>query len=342
MKKYFISFVLLFIILAVSINSSAFYEENTTIALRAEDITQFSNAEEEWRIFELQNPGVNTSKLIIDGDIRYRLWYDHNIKECSQDYRLRLGFDVALDEQADMYFRLSTGTQQIDELQQDSATIDVATLTITPNILPDLELHLGKNELPFQIPGDSKLLFDVDVFRGEGIAANYFVSNNTRTVSVFSTAGYFNDVMSGGQIGIQVGDEYYVVGAVGYYDFHNGDAYREAMAEIGYGISSIYGDYAVTVDNSIISWLSGIKLGIDDITLNYNYRDIDKKSQMANVDFPTPAGPENNRCGMFFWATNAFTRATISFWPLISEKSFGLYFSVHIAWSSFIDNRKKL
>src|SRR3989338_10638364 len=44
--------------------------------------------------------------------------------------------------------------------------------------------------------------------------------------------------------------------------------------------------------------------------------------------FPTPGGPVNRRWGRFCCSTKAFTLWTISFWPLISEKSDGLYFSV--------------
>jgi len=133
-------------------------------------------------------------------------------------------------------------------------------------------------------------LFDTDVFRGEGVASNYFAVNDDRTLSCFATGGYFNDVMNGGQIGIQIGDKAYIVGAVGYYDFYEGNAYREAMAEIGYDTSSIYGDYAVTVGDNVVSWLAGAKLGIGEVTVDYNYREIDSKSIMADIDFPFDNG----------------------------------------------------
>lgn len=292
MKKYYVVFALLLVLFA-HINVYAFntYEEGTTTSLRTEDTVYAETAEEEWEIFEARNPGiVDTGKMTVDGDARYRTTYDHQLKEYSQDYRIRLGFDLALDDQADLYIRLNTGTQQVGDLQQDNTIVDIASLTIAPNLFPGMELCLGKNELPFQTPSNSGLLFDTDIFRGEGITSRYFTVNDDRTLSAFATAGYFNNVMNGGQVGIQIGDKAYIVGAVGYYDFYEGNAYREAMAEIGYDTSSIYGDYTVTVGDNVVSWLAGTKLGIGDVIVDYNYREIDSKSIMSDIDFPFDNG----------------------------------------------------
>jgi len=292
MKKYPVIIIALFIVLFASINiATAFnsYEEGTTASLRTEDIAQADTAEDEWEIFEEKNPGVvDVGKLSVDGDGRYRARYDHQADEYFQDYRIRLGFGVTLDDQADLYLRLNTGTHQVGDQQQDNTLFDIAQLTVAPNILPGTTFNFGKVELPFQTT--STLLFDTDEYTAEGMSTSYFTVNDSRTISGFASAGYFNDVMNGGQVGFQFGDKTYVVGAIGYYDFQDASTYREAMAEIGYNESSIYGDYVVTVGDNVVSWLAGVKLGIGDVTIDYNYREIDQKSPMADVDFPFDNG----------------------------------------------------
>jgi hypothetical protein len=260
-------------------------ESGTTVSARTEDIAYAETSDEEWAIFEEKNPGVaDAYRLSIDGDARYRVFHDHQADENWQDYRVRLGFDIALDDQADLYLRLNTGTQQVGDQQQDNILFDIGQLTVAPNILPGATFNFGKVELPFQTT--STLLFDTDEYTAEGMSTSYFAVNDSRTISGFANAGYFNDVMNGGQIGFQLGDKTYLIGAVGYYDFQNASTYREAMAEIGYDTSSIYGDYVVTVGDNVVSWLAGAKLGIGDVSIDYNYREIDQKSPMADADFP--------------------------------------------------------
>ncbi len=300
MKKNLIASIVLLFVLLTSINTFAFnpavtdlsptIESGTTVSARTEDIAYAETSDEEWAIFEEKNPGVaDAYRLSIDGDARYRAHYDHQTEEYFQDYCIRLGFDVAVDDQADLYLRLNTGIHQVGDQQQDNTLFDIAQLTVAPNILPGATFNFGKVELPFQTT--STLLFDTDEYTAEGVSTSYFAVNDSRTISGFASGGYFNDIMNGGQIGFQFGDKTYLIGAVGYYDFQDASTYREAMTEIGYNESSIYGDYAVTVgDNSVVSWLAGAKLGIGDVTIDYNYREIDQKSPMADADFPFDNG----------------------------------------------------
>lgn len=298
MKKHFIISAIALFILLTSINTFAFYpvtdlsptiESGTTASVRTEDIVYAETVEEEWSAYEAKNPGlVDAYRLSINGDARYRVFHNHQADENWQDYRIRLGFDIAVDDQADLYLRLNTGTQQVGDQLQDNTLFDVAQLTVVPNLLPGATFNFGKVELPFQT--NSTLLFDTDEFTAEGVSVAYFAVNDSRTLSGFANAGYFNGIMNGGQVGFQIGDETYIIGTVGYYDFHDAGTYREATAEIGYDTSSIYGDYTVTVGDNVVSWLAGGKIGLGDVTLDYNYREIDPRSPMADIDFPFDNG----------------------------------------------------
>lgn len=66
----------------------------------------------------------------------------------------------------------------------------------------------------------------------------------------------------------------------------------------------------------------------------YEFPKNDRAMTNASVLLPTPAGPENNRCGRFFCFTNAFSLATISSCPFMSVNVLGRYFSVQIVDSS--------
>lgn len=217
------------------------------------------------------------SAFNIGGDLRLRYEGQNNNGDYSglQLYRTRIGFGFSVNDNANFMLGLSSTNQEIDgTIGTTGINLDIATVNYKVN--DNLALIGGKNMVSFYQPNGSELMFDDDV-RLEGLSASFNRSYNN-DLCLASTVGYYNDLLTGGQLTVNL----YIMGldvtaGGGYYDYDGGGSNNQAFMEIGREVF----DFPVTLTGDYVwndrgnSWLAGVEVeDVGPVTVYANYRSV--------------------------------------------------------------------
>ncbi|MFZ2960982.1 MAG: putative porin [Candidatus Ozemobacteraceae bacterium] len=191
-----------------------------------------------------------TNSIKIAGDYRVRFdevyfpgWNPERQNQGRWRLRIRLGFDAAINEDADFKLRLSTSEDRnvgmagnpvstnltlTNVASKKPVFVDLGQLDYHPSDVKGLHVIAGKMDLPFLVAGKSDLLWDHDLTL-EGGAIKFKKKNGNMDYSTALGAFMFmerpdsNDsAMLGSQIGATYnlpGKKQYITFGAGYYDF---------------------------------------------------------------------------------------------------------------------------
>lgn len=157
-------------------------------------------------VFGLNSVGVaqgaeDEPKVKWKGEFRARYEYERQprpvtVARSRELIRARLGMDARPLEEVQIRFQLSTGSGSPisrnaalgDGFITKSVQFEHAYAIYNPNAVKELQLWLGKMDLPFVVPIDSQLIWDNEV-RPEGVA--FIADKKNELARLRVTAGHF-------------------------------------------------------------------------------------------------------------------------------------------------------
>lgn len=197
----------------------------------------------------------------LSGDFRFRhetILQENSPERNRERIRLRVAGEAEVADDFKCFLRLASGApeptstnQTLDEgFSSKSIWLDLAYFELKPAAAKGFSLSGGKMKNPFYLPGESDLIWDIDV-TPEGLAAKYLLALGT--IEPFLTAGGFwvkerpadpDSYLLAGQGGanIRLSDTTELRFGVSYFDYQNAKNY-----ETFYNTSNGYGDTTYTV-----------------------------------------------------------------------------------------------